>query len=136
MTDFTQPVCQLTSLQSNCSTNCSTSTWNLAVRVSDGAEGSGVDLVSLKQGNGTMNATKDPSNQNITLVSYRATCCEPDMELLVVDRVGNTGSCFYSLNGKPPSAQSASTRVTLSPFLGLLSVVLSKLHAITELGIQ
>lgn len=136
MTDFTQPVCQLTSLQSNCSANCSASTWNLAVRVSDGAEGSGVDLVSLKQGNGTMNATTDPSNRNVTLVSYRATCCEPDVELLVVDRVGNVGSCSYNRNEKPPSAQSASARLTLSPFLGVLSLVLLKLPAIAEVGIQ
>lgn len=98
--------------------------WNLTVRVSDGAEGSGVDLVSLKQGNGTMNASLDATNNNVTLVSYRASCCQPDMALRVVDRAGNVGSCFYSLREKPPAAQSASVRVTLSPLLFILSLVL------------
>lgn len=73
--------------------------------------------MSLKQGNGTMNTTLDAANENVTLVSYRASCCQPNMELRVVDRAGNVGSCFFSLREKPPAAQSASARVTLSPLL-------------------
>lgn len=83
-----------------------------------------MELVSLKQGNGTMSATLDATNKNVTLVSYRASCCQPDMELRVADRAGNVGSCFYSLRGKPPAAQSVSVRVTLSPLLFVLSLVL------------
>lgn len=94
------------------------------MRVSDGADGSGVDLVSLKQGNGTMSTSLDPANNNVRLVSYRASCCQPSMELRVVDQAGNEGSCFYSLNSKPPAAQSASASVTLSLLLFILSLVL------------
>lgn len=103
--------------------------------MTDGAEGTGVDRVSLKQGNGTMNTSLDSGNENITLVSYSASCCAPDMELLVVDRVENVGSCFYSLQGKPPGALSLSTKVTQSPFL-CLSIVVLGFHIMTELGIK
>lgn len=99
--------------------------------MTDGAEGTGVYSVSLKQGNGTMNTSLDPGNENITLVSYTASCCAPDMELLVVDQVGNVGSCSYSLQG----ALSLSTKVTQSPFL-CLSIVVLGFHIMTELGIQ
>eukprot|EP00064_Thunnus_orientalis_P014263 superscaffoldBa00002458_g14305 len=87
VTDFTQPVCQLLSLQSNCSNNCSSSMWELSVQVTDGAEGTGVDRVSLRQGNGALNTSLAAGSENGTLVSYRASCCSPDVELLVVDRV-------------------------------------------------
>ncbi|XP_041809022.1 von Willebrand factor A domain-containing protein 7-like [Chelmon rostratus] len=135
VTDFTQPVCQLLSLQSNCSANCSLFMWELSVQVSDGVEGTGVDRVSLKLGNGTMNTSLAAGNENITLVSYSASCCSPDMELLVVDRVGNVGTCFYTLREKPPAPFSFSTKVTQSPLLCLSITVLGLLF-LTELGIQ
>lgn len=134
VTDFTAPVCQLLSLQSSCSENCSSNTWKLSVRVTDGAEGTGVERVGLKQGNGTMNSSPDPANENITLVSYNATCCAPDMELQVVDRVGNVGSCYYSLTGNTPAPLSHSTKVTQSPFLYLIMTVLGL--KMTEMGVQ
>ncbi|XP_023272377.1 von Willebrand factor A domain-containing protein 7-like [Seriola lalandi dorsalis] len=135
VTDFTHPVCELLSLRSNCSENCSLSTWALSARVSDGAEGTGVDRVSLKQGNGTMNTNLAADNENVTLVSYSASCCSPDMELQVVDRVGNVGSCFYTLRENPPAAISLSTKVTQSLFL-CLSVMVLGLHMLTEGGVQ
>lgn len=61
--------------------------------MSDEAGGTGVANVTLKTGNGTLDATYGA----ITLVSYNASCCAPDVELLVVDKVGNTGSYLYSL---------------------------------------
>lgn len=97
--------------------------------MSDGAQGSGVDLVSLKQGNGTMDTTLDAANENVTLVSYRASCCQPNMALRVVDRAGNVGSCSFSLREKPPAAQSASASVTPSPLLSLV-LLLVKLHTV------
>lgn len=97
------------------------------MRVTDGAEGTGVERVSLRQGNGTMNTSLAAGNENITLVSYSASCCAPDMELLVVDRVGNVGSCFYTLREDSPAAISLSTKVTQSLFL-LLSMVLLVLN--------
>ncbi|XP_070700001.1 von Willebrand factor A domain-containing protein 7-like [Pempheris klunzingeri] len=135
VTDFTAPVCQLLSLQSNCSDNCSLSTWRFSVRVTDGAEGTGVDRVSLKRGNGTLTTSLAADNENITLASYSASCCSPDMEMLVVDRVGNVGSCFYTVQQNPPAAISVSPRVAQSPLL-CLSIVVLGLHILTELGIQ
>lgn len=81
--------------------------------MSDEAEGTGVANVTLKTGNGTLNATYG----EITLVSYNASCCAPKVELLVVDRAGNTGSCLYSL----------SSRMTPSIFVCLITVLLGLL---------
>ncbi|XP_053298127.1 von Willebrand factor A domain-containing protein 7 [Pleuronectes platessa] len=133
VTDFTKPVCQLLSLQSRCSGACNSSTWELSVQVTDGDDGVGVERVSLKQGNGSLNASQAAGNANIMLVSYRASCCSPDMELLAVDRVGNVGLCFYSLTGNPPAALSSSTKVTQSLFL-FLSMVVFWLHVTTVGG--
>lgn len=95
MTDFIQPVCQLLSLQANCSDNCSQS-WELSVRVSDGVNGTGVNRISLQEGNGTLNTSSVVGPENVTLVSYSASCCSPDVKLVAVDQVGNVGTCSYS----------------------------------------
>lgn len=109
--------------------------WDLSVRVSDGADGTGVDRVSLRQGNGTINTTKavGTSGENVTLVSYHASCCSPNVELVVVDEVGNVGTCFYTnrgtTTGSPPSdnvtpaALSAATKTTHSSLLCLSTVI-------------
>lgn len=79
-----------------------------------------------------MDTTLDAANENVTLVSYSASCCQPNMALRVVDRAGNVGSCSFSLREKPPAAQSASASVTPSPLLFVLSLVLLlvKLHTV------
>lgn len=71
--------------------------WELSVEVTDGAGGTGIDRVSLRQGSGTMNTSLAAGNENVTLVSDNASCCSPDVELVVVDQVGNVGSCFYTV---------------------------------------
>lgn len=98
--------------------------WDLSVRVSDGADGTGVDRVSLKKGNGTLNTSLDAGNENVTLVSYSASCCDDEVQLEVVDRVGNTGSCFYTSREGSQSAQSSSTSIRQSLFLCLNKMVL------------
>ncbi|XP_027888394.1 LOW QUALITY PROTEIN: mucin-3A-like [Xiphophorus couchianus] len=95
VTDFTPPVCQLLSLQSNCSDNCSQSTWEVSVQVTDAANGTGVDSVSFREGSGTMNTST--AADNTTLVSYVASCCSPDVQLVAVDKVGNVKICSYSV---------------------------------------
>lgn len=135
MTDFTHPTCQLLSRQSNCSDNCSSSTWQLSIRVTDGADGTGVEYVRLKQGNGTLNTSLAAGNENITLASYSASCCSPDMELMVVDRVGNIGSCFYSQREGSADAFSASNTLIQSPLL-CLSILCLLVCVLTELGIN
>lgn len=87
-------MCKLLSL-SNCSDNCN-STWELSVQVTDGENGTGVSSISLIKGNGTLNTSIGTGSENATLVSYTASCCSPNVELLVVDQVGNAGSCTYS----------------------------------------
>ncbi|XP_071377847.1 von Willebrand factor A domain-containing protein 7-like [Centroberyx affinis] len=139
VTDFTRPVCQLLSLQSKCSENCSlSSSWELSVRVTDGADGTGVDRVILQQGNGTMSTSMGvgTNNENVTLVSYRASCCSPDVELMVVDRVGNVGSCFYTIR----ATSSSGTRDTPSSLL-CLSIAVAVMQMLgllvpTDRGIQ
>ncbi|XP_033490261.2 von Willebrand factor A domain-containing protein 7-like isoform X1 [Epinephelus lanceolatus] len=112
VTDITKPVCELLSLQSNCSDNCVLSMWELSVQVTDGANGTGVDRITLRQGNGTLNTSLATDNENITLVSYNASCCSPDVELVVVDRVGNVATCFYSVR---KTAATGSQAVTVAP---------------------
>ena len=141
MTDFTEPLCELLSLQSNCTENCSLSTWKLSVQVTDGANGTGIDRVSLRQGNGTMNTSLAAGNKNITLVSYTASCCSPDVELLVVDGVGNVRTCSYSVpqiptdNSKQPTIGSLSTKAVQS-FLLCLGITILGLNLPFEMGIN
>ena len=92
--------------------------WELSVQVTDGEGGSGVDSVTLRQGNGTLNTSLAAGNEQITLVSYNASCCSPNVELVVVDRVGNVDICFY--------ANSLSTKVTQGS-LCLIVVVLGQI---------
>ncbi|XP_026183681.1 von Willebrand factor A domain-containing protein 7-like isoform X2 [Mastacembelus armatus] len=111
VTDFIPPVCQLHSLQSNCSSNCSLLTWELSVLVTDGANGTGVDRVSITQGNGTLNTSLAGGDNGTMLVSYVSTCCSPDVELGVVDHVGNVGTCFYTVRaGTTNSTQAPNTQ--------------------------
>nr|XP_029133505.1 von Willebrand factor A domain-containing protein 7-like [Labrus bergylta] len=132
ITDFTQPQCELLTLQSNCSDNCSLSTWTLFVRVHDGAQGTGVDHVRLRTGNGTIITNPAADNENVTMVFYSSSCCSPDMELLVADKIGNVGTCYYSSRESSPAAFSMSTRVTQSTLL-CLSIVVGAL-ILTERG--
>ncbi|XP_043996630.1 von Willebrand factor A domain-containing protein 7-like [Gambusia affinis] len=110
VTDFTPPVCQLLSLQSNCSDNCSQSTWEVSVQVTDAANGTGVDSVSLREGSGTMNITT--AADNTTLVSYVASCCSPDVQLVAVDQVGNVKICSYSVRANVTEAATTSPVTT------------------------
>ncbi|KAM4547258.1 von Willebrand factor A domain-containing protein 7-like [Fundulus diaphanus] len=140
VTDFTQPVCELLSLKSNCSDNCSQSTWELSVQVTDEVNGTGLNSVRLREGSGTLNISTAADNENATLVSYVAPCCSPDVELVAVDQVGNAGICRYSVrrNVSPaatqatttsspvtPAVTSFSTRVDVSIFLCFCFTVLS-----------
>lgn len=97
MTDFQAPGCRLIRLQGDCSRNCSMFSWELVVDVSDQ---SGVSRVDRTQGNGTLSTSVvalGSGGENTTRASYTASCCAPDVELLVVDGVGNVGTCPYSI---------------------------------------
>ncbi|XP_060942359.1 von Willebrand factor A domain-containing protein 7-like [Limanda limanda] len=107
VTDFTEPGCQLLSLQSNCSADCSASMWELSVEVTDGVNGTGIDTISFRGGNGTSNTSLLAGNA--TLVSYNASCCSPDVEIVVVDQVGNVGSCSYTVRTTTPTVNTTTT---------------------------
>ncbi|XP_041658168.1 von Willebrand factor A domain-containing protein 7-like [Cheilinus undulatus] len=122
ITDFIHPECVLLSRQSNCSQSCHLSEWTINVRVQDGAEGTGVDSVRLRAGNGTLYTNPAANNENITMVFYRSSCCSPDMELQVEDKIGNTGTCSFSFNSNPTNG-ATSTKATKSTLLCLSMVV-------------
>nr|XP_057944291.1 von Willebrand factor A domain-containing protein 7-like [Doryrhamphus excisus]XP_057944292.1 von Willebrand factor A domain-containing protein 7-like [Doryrhamphus excisus]XP_057944293.1 von Willebrand factor A domain-containing protein 7-like [Doryrhamphus excisus] len=121
--DFSPPVCEVLSIV-NCIHNCSNITWEVSLRVSDGTDGTGVDQVTLTQGNGTLDMGPSDSNENITLVTYNATCNAPDLALLVVDRVGNTDTCtvnaFQTTAGVASLFNKVHLACVLSLALGLL----------------
>ncbi|RVE63984.1 hypothetical protein OJAV_G00141750 [Oryzias javanicus] len=87
VTDFSPPVCQLVSLQSNCSDNCNQSMWELSVEVTDGKNGTGIDRINLREGNGILNSNMTTADGSVTLVSYNASCCSPNVQIVVVDLV-------------------------------------------------
>ncbi|XP_072533311.1 LOW QUALITY PROTEIN: von Willebrand factor A domain-containing protein 7-like [Salminus brasiliensis] len=97
VTDITPPVCEIVSVNANCSGNCSLSSWDLSANMTD-RNGSGIQSVSVRQGTGSLNtSTVLDGGVNVTVVLYTASCCFPQVELVVVDSVGNVGSCGRSL---------------------------------------
>lgn len=118
VTDFSAPVCELLSLQSNCSSvNCSQYMWSFSARISDGADGTGVERVTLKEGNGTFTTNPDPQNAKSTLVSYSSSCCSPSMQMLAVDKVGNVATCTISYNNIVTSPLSLAPKITQPNFV-------------------
>ncbi|XP_062391097.1 von Willebrand factor A domain-containing protein 7-like [Sardina pilchardus] len=101
VTDITAPTCETVSVNANCTGNCSLRTWEFTATVSDGAGGSGVERVSVRDARGTLNATTTlgAAGFNVTLVSFATTCCFGEVVLVVADAVGNVGTCFISSDG-------------------------------------
>ncbi|XP_061905101.1 von Willebrand factor A domain-containing protein 7-like [Entelurus aequoreus] len=127
VTDLTAPMCEVLSFV-NCVQISSTKTWAVSVRVSDGADGTGVERVTRTQGNGTLNIEPSPSNGNVTLVTYNASCTDPDMALVAVDRVGNTVACafnaFQASGGVAPLVSQVHLICALNLAVGLLHSLL------------
>ncbi|XP_010903893.2 von Willebrand factor A domain-containing protein 7 [Esox lucius] len=98
VTDVNRPVCKVLSVKANCSEDCSLSTWELSASLTDG-DGTGIERITPRQGNGTLSTTTavDTSGLNVTLATYSASCCSPEVELVAVDGVGNVGTCFRSI---------------------------------------
>lgn len=97
--DVTRPVCQEVSNSANCSTSsslCSSGRWEFVANFTDGVNGTGVASVDLRQGSGTLNAsTVAGDGQNVTVVTYSASCCSPAVQLVAVDGVGNAAACTF-----------------------------------------
>ncbi|XP_061658646.1 von Willebrand factor A domain-containing protein 7-like [Syngnathoides biaculeatus] len=114
VSDFTSPVCEVVCIV-NCVHNCSTTSWELSLRVSDGTGGTGVERVSLVQGNGTLDLRRAPDDGDVVLATYNASCASPDAELVAVDRVGNVATCaFNAFDTSSGGVASSRTRTPLS----------------------
>uniref|UniRef100_A0A671ULV9 von Willebrand factor A domain containing 10, tandem duplicate 2 n=1 Tax=Sparus aurata TaxID=8175 RepID=A0A671ULV9_SPAAU len=98
VTDINRPVCQEVSSSSNCpssSSLCASSQWEFIANLTDGINGTGIESVTIRQGNGTLNTTTvaGAGGENITVATYSASCCSQNVELTAVDKAGNVGTC-------------------------------------------
>ncbi|CAL8332408.1 unnamed protein product [Lota lota] len=98
VTDVSGPVCQMISISDTCPSSsalCSSAQWQFSAQLSDRANGTGIDSVSVRQGNGTLNTSKQvgAAGENFTMVTFSASCCAQTVELVAVDKAGNVGTC-------------------------------------------
>ena len=120
VTDVTRPVCQEVTTSAYCpssSSLCASSQWNFIANVTDGVNGTGIESIRIRQGNGTLNtSTVVGSGENITVITYSASCCSQRVELVAVDRVGNVGKCVGQarLSTSPAAATTAAANTTSS----------------------
>ncbi|XP_041790345.1 von Willebrand factor A domain-containing protein 7 isoform X2 [Chelmon rostratus] len=128
VTDISRPVCQVVSSSTSCpssSSLCASSQWKFVANLTDGINGTGIESVTVRQGNGTLNtSTVDGAGgENITVATYSASCCAQSVELAVVDRVGNVGTCGgqarESTTATPATTAAVSTTSTGGHTLGI-----------------
>lgn len=106
ITDFVQPLCDVVGvLADDCPQDvslCGPFQWELLANLTDG-NGTGIDSISLRQGNGTL-LTTDLSAPSIQ-ANYTASCCSQIVEFVAVDKVGNVGKCYHSIvrSAGPPA---------------------------------
>ncbi|XP_077427146.1 von Willebrand factor A domain-containing protein 7-like [Vanacampus margaritifer] len=118
VTDVNRPVCQEVRTTTNCSSSsfCDSSQWEFVANVTDGVNGTGIDSITIREGNGTLNTTKvvGPEGENITVVSYQASCCADRVEMSVLDNVGNVGMCVGQVRQSTTVAPVTAANVTTS----------------------
>ncbi|TNN54197.1 von Willebrand factor A domain-containing protein 7 [Liparis tanakae] len=120
VTDSTRPVCQVGSstMCPSSSSLCTSSRWEFMANLTDGINGTGIESVSIRQGNGTLNTSTvaGAGGENITVVTYNASCCAQKAELTAVDKVGNVGTCVAqaraSTTAAPVTTAAAATTST------------------------
>lgn len=127
VTDITRPLCQVVHSSTNCpssSSLCASSHWQFIANLTDGINGTGIESVTVHQGNGTLNTSTvvGAGGENITVATYSASCCSQKVELAAVDTVGNAVLCV----GKAGQSIAAST---MSP------AAVSKTSTVVHLGI-
>lgn len=96
VTDVNRPTCQSSSTSCPSSSSpCSSSQWQFTANVTDGINGTGIDGITVRAGNGTLNTSTvvGSGGENITVATYSASCCSQNVELTAVDKVGNVGTC-------------------------------------------
>ncbi|XP_033478945.1 von Willebrand factor A domain-containing protein 7 [Epinephelus lanceolatus] len=112
--DITRPVCQVVSLAASCpssSSLCASSQWEFIANLTDGINGTGIDSVTVRQGNGTLNTSTvaGAGGENITVATYSASCCSQSVELAAVDGVGNVGTCVGQVRAVTTAAPAVTT---------------------------
>ncbi|CAK6969157.1 von Willebrand factor A domain-containing protein 7-like [Scomber scombrus] len=98
VTDVNRPGCQVVSTSANCpfsSSLCASSQWEFIANLTDGINGTGIERITIRKGNGTLNTSTavGAGGESVTMVSYTASCCSQTVELAAVDNVGNVGTC-------------------------------------------
>lgn len=123
MTDVSRPVCQVVSSSTNCpssSSLCASSQWEFIANLTDGINGTGIESITIRQGNGTLNTSTvvGTGGENITVATYIASCCSQNVELAAVDGVGNVGTCVgqarESTTAGPVTTATAAVNTTSS----------------------
>ncbi|XP_059193156.1 von Willebrand factor A domain-containing protein 7 [Centropristis striata] len=115
--DITRPTCQGASSSTSCpssSSLCSSSQWQFIANLTDGTNGTGIESVTIRKGNGTLNTSTviGAGGENITVASYSASCCSQDVELTAVDKVGNVGTCTGQARALTTAAPVTTAAVT------------------------
>uniref|UniRef100_A0A8C7YHQ1 von Willebrand factor A domain containing 11 n=1 Tax=Oryzias sinensis TaxID=183150 RepID=A0A8C7YHQ1_9TELE len=106
ITDFSPPQCEnIIVAAHNCPDNvymCGPFRWELSANITD-ENGTGIESISLRQGNGNFSHTVLPDP--VVQVVYSASCCSQTVEIVAVDKVGNVGRCYHSIarSGSPPA---------------------------------
>lgn len=131
ITDFTPPVCEIVSINANCTSNCSLSSWELTANITDG-NGTGIMSLTVRQGLGNLNTSTMLGDRgvNVTLAHYRASCCSQEMELVAVDGAGNVGTCSKSI--RPDVATPITSLSTVTTTKKTTITLLSSTHATTN----
>ncbi|KAM7009756.1 von Willebrand factor A domain-containing protein 7-like [Tautogolabrus adspersus] len=98
VTDVNRPVCQEVSRSGICPSSaslCASSQWEFIANLTDGINGTGIDSITIRTGNGTLNTSSatGAGGENVTVVTYSASCCSQNVELNAVDKEGNVGTC-------------------------------------------
>ncbi|XP_072318601.1 von Willebrand factor A domain-containing protein 7-like [Eucyclogobius newberryi] len=116
ITDFYPPLCEIISIQAVCPhdvSQCKSSVWELVANLTDG-NGTGIQSVTLQQGNGNLTQViyDDPAQYQ-----YNASCCSQVVEIVALDKVGNVGRCYHSIER---SASAPAEKLSLLLMLSLL----------------
>ncbi|KAL6110279.1 uncharacterized protein ACO6RY_19394 [Pungitius sinensis] len=116
VSDISRPVCQVVR-STNCPSSpalCTSSQWEFVANLTDGINGTGIESLTIRQGNGTLNTSTAAgvAGENVTVASYSASCCSQNVVLAAVDRVGNVGTCVGQARESTPVSTAAPVTTT------------------------
>ncbi|XP_045073761.1 uncharacterized protein LOC123486507 [Coregonus clupeaformis] len=98
VTDLTPPQCEVVSVSSvDCPADaaaCNGSFWQLSANLTDGVNGTGIANLTHRQGVGSL--THTDLKQTVVVAAFNASCCSLTVELVVVDKARNVGTCLYT----------------------------------------